>query len=81
MANWVDKYGTGHLVLCVGDIEIDCHSHRKPYKDGTQLWVIWLRVNGSSSKEIITITQVRGTFEDAQRKAEEFVQKIKEDLM
>ena len=81
MAKWIDKYGTGHLVLKAGDIEIDCNSHRKPYKDGTQLWVIWLRVNGSSSKEIITIAQVRGTFEDAQRKAEEFVQKIREDLV
>ena len=81
MAKWIDKYGTGHLVLKVGDIEIECWNHRKPYKDGTALWVIWLSVNGSSSKEIITIAQVRGTFEDAQRKAEEFVQRMKEDLI
>ena len=81
MFKWkTHPFGTELVVLKIGGIELECVSFRKPYKDGTQLWSIWLSVPGSSSKEIITITKVRGYLEDARAKAEEFVQKMKEDL-
>lgn len=81
MLKWVDKYGTGYMILEVGRLRIRCHNYGKIFDDGTQMWSIWLSVNNACSKEIITTDRLRGTFADAQRKAEELIQTIKEDLI
>jgi len=51
------------------------------YKDGTRQYMIYLSVPSADSKEIITVTKVRGYLADAKAKAEEFVQRLKEDLL
>lgn len=82
MLKWeTHPYGTDLQVLKIGDIELECVSFRNPYKDGTRLWSIWLYVPGADSKEVITIAKVRGHLEDARIKAEEFVEKIRKDLI
>jgi hypothetical protein len=82
MLKWETRpYGTELQVLQIGDITLECVSFRKPYKDGTRLWSIWLYVSGADSREVITIAKVRGHLEDARAKAEEFVQRLREDLI
>ena len=78
---WKDRPDGIRSIIKIGGIEIECFAHDKPYKDGTRLYSIWLYVPGSSSKEIITVTKVRGNLDYAKLKAEEFIQKIKEDLV
>lgn len=56
-------------VANLGPLEITCHMGRL-YSDGTHQYSIWLSVPGSDSREIITVTKIRGTLADAQAEAE-----------
>lgn len=58
---------------CYGIFEISCCPGRE-YKDGTRQFMIYLCVPSAASKEIITLTKVRGYIKDAKLKAEEFLE-------
>lgn len=46
------------------------------YKDGTGLYLIYLRVPDACSREIIIIDKIRGTIDDAKYSAENFLKDI-----
>lgn len=79
MLNWIDGRGWSSITY-VGGIELSCLRNGREYKDGTHQWMVYLCVPGADSKEIITVTKVRGHLENAKAAAEAFVQRLKEDL-
>ena len=72
---WKDSASGRSSNLYIGQrgIEISCFPNCREYKDGTKQYMIYLRVPNADSKEIITITKVRGHLADAKTKAEEFL--------
>ena len=81
--NWEDRFYQGEACgskITIGGIEISCTRNQRLYKDGTRQYMIYLKVWSADSKEIITLTKVRGCLDDAKREAEKFLDKIKEDL-
>ena len=80
MLNWIDGHGWSSITH-IGDIELSCLRNGREYKDGTHQWMVYLNVPFADSKEIITITKVRGHIDDAKAAAENFAQKLKEDLL
>ena len=81
MIKWKIRNGGTESDAYIGDIQLSCIHNLREYKDGTRQYMIYLRVDNADSKEIITVTKVRGRLEDAQRKVEEFVQRIKEEIL
>ena len=77
MLQWKD-YGETCSDTTFGILQISCvGSIRKPYKDGTRQYMIYLLVPGADSKEIITLTKVRGHLADAKAEAERLFKDLK----
>ena len=60
----------------IGDVHLSCSHNGRTFKDGTLQYKIYLSLPGADSKEVITLTKVRGYLSDAQAKAEEFAQNL-----
>ena len=60
----------------IGGVHLSCCRNRRIFKDGTYQYMIYLSIPGADSKEVITLTKVRGYLADAQAKAEEFAQSL-----
>lgn len=81
--NWEDRFYQGEACgskITIGSMEISCTRNQRLYKDETRQYMVYLKVFPADSKEIITLTKVRGNLDDAKREAEKFLDKIKEDL-
>ncbi len=81
--NWKDYFYQGEACrseITIGGIEISCTRNQRLYKDGTRQYMVYLKVWSADSKEIITLTKVRGNLDDAKIAAEKFINRIKEDL-
>lgn len=77
MLQWKD-YGETYSQTMLGFLQISCRSSiRGQYKDGSRQYMIYLYVPGADSKEIITLTKVRGQLADAKRKAEKLFENLK----
>ena len=60
----------------IGGVHLSCCRNGRIFKDGTHQYMIYLSLPGADSKEVITLTKVRGYLADAQAKAEEFAQNL-----
>lgn len=69
--NWEDK-SENYSVTYLGALQITCTSGRE-YKDGSKQFMVYLRVPWAHSKEIITLTKVRGCLKDAKLEAEDIL--------
>jgi hypothetical protein len=61
----------------LGILEISCCCNERVYKDGSRQYMIYLRVPVADSKEIITLTKVRGQLSDAKMEAEKLFKNFK----
>ena len=64
----------------IGGIKLSCTCNGRVYKDGTRQYMVYLYVPMADSREIITITKVRGHLDDAKLAAENFMQRVREEL-
>ena len=88
MLKWKDC-GCDDSDTTLGILHISCVCSNRKFKDGTKLYMIYLSVPNADSKEVITLTKIRGCLSDAKQKAEElfssfnilkeFVDKLKEE--
>lgn len=78
---WKDKRNANEIINfedfhnCDASVDlnifhISCTRNLREYKDGTYQYMIYLSVPGADSKEIITLTKVRGKLIDAIKRAE-----------
>lgn len=61
----------GHLEAEWGIFEISLTPNWRIYKDGTTLYMVYLSCPSAHSREIITLTKVRGYLPDAIKAAED----------
>lgn len=59
---------------------ISCRSNCRVYKDGTKQYMIYFSIPCADSKEIITITKIRGMLDDAKAAAEKWLREFFEGL-
>jgi hypothetical protein len=77
MLKWKD-YGEACSYAAFGILQISCvGSIRGPFKDGSRQYMIYLSVPVADSKEIITLTKVRGHLADAKAEAERLFKNLK----
>lgn len=62
-----------HKTICLNPIISLCITEGRTYKDGTSLWHIFGQFEPHDSKELITISKIRGTEQEAIDYAEEIL--------
>ena len=77
MLKWNNYYGEKSCYTELGMLQISCMCGRE-YKNGTFLYKIHVSIPEAETHEIITLTKIRGTLEDAKAKAEEMFANLKE---
>lgn len=76
---WKDSRMGDYSELRIGFFEISC-MHGRTYQDGTKQYMIYLRVPNADSREIITLTKVRGHLDDAKAAAERWIMELMEAM-
>ena len=76
---WKDSTGGNYSEINVGFLNISCVYGRE-YQDGTKQYMIYLRVPNADSREVITLTKVRGHIDDAKAAAKKWIKILKEAI-